>query len=200
MPTTQPPRRSTVIAERRLKIAEMYMRERNEDGSLMTQEDIARKLGCDASMVSRHLKKLRALWGERAVKLFGEVVGERLMELEAVKREAWCAWHDSKKQHERTRTAQEQSGRQVTKLRAEVMKEAGSGDASYLNTVIAAIKEQNELQGIYPPRKIAPTNPEGTEPWAGFVAQQQAVIVAGLIDAMQQEDTCASTSASTIDG
>jgi hypothetical protein len=34
-------------------------------------------------------------------------------------------------------------------------------------TALAVAKDEAELQGLYPPKKVAPTNPQGTEPYAG---------------------------------
>ncbi len=34
-------------------------------------------------------------------------------------------------------------------------------------TALAAARDEAELQGLYPPKKIAPTNPKGDEPYAG---------------------------------
>jgi hypothetical protein len=49
-------------------------------------------------------------------------------------------------------------------------KAVSAGD---FRTALAAARDEAELQGLYPPKKIAPTNPKGDQPYAGVLTDAE---------------------------
>ena len=57
-------------------------------------------------------------------------------------------------------------------------KAVSSGD---YRTALAVLRDEAELQGIYPPKKIAPTTPDGGKPYGRLDDQARAAAVAALL-------------------
>jgi len=54
---------------------------------------------------------------------------------------------------------------------------------------LAALKDEAELQGLYPPQKIAPTNPKGDKPYgADLTDEERAAALAALYARVGQGD------------
>jgi hypothetical protein len=55
-------------------------------------------------------------------------------------------------------------------------------------TALAVLRDQAELQGLYPPRKVAPTSPEGDKPYAALTDEERAAALAALYARVGQAD------------
>jgi hypothetical protein len=55
-------------------------------------------------------------------------------------------------------------------------------DQGDFRTALAILRDQAELENIYPPKKVAPTNPEGTEPYhAGVLSDEERLTALAAI-------------------
>lgn len=90
---------------------------------------------------------------------------------QAIQREAWDAWENSKKprvraKKKRTPVLNDAGVPTSTMVETEESTvEAQVGNPAYLDRVIAAMKREAELTGADAPLKIAPTTPDGLRPW-----------------------------------
>jgi hypothetical protein len=60
--------------------------------------------------------------------------------------------------------------RHQTQRRNLYAKAVSAGD---YRTALAVLRDEAELQGLYPPRKVAPTNPEGDKPYEGSLTDAE---------------------------
>jgi hypothetical protein len=73
--------------------------------------------------------------------------------------------------HDTTRTSRKRLLRtHVARRQHLYAKAVNQGD---LRAAAAILKDLAELQGLYPPRKIAPTNPKGDKPYAGSLTEDE---------------------------
>jgi hypothetical protein len=47
-------------------------------------------------------------------------------------------------------------------------------------TALAAVRDEAELLGLYPPKKVAPTNPDGTQPYGQLTDAERAAALQNL--------------------
>jgi hypothetical protein len=146
------------IESRRSQVAELFLR------GVRRQGELARRVGVERSTVSRDLKALNARWKEAALRDLDAAKGQELERIDQLEREAWEAWDKSKQAHETTTTEQTTGGdRDHTK--AAIRKEDQTGDPRYLAAVQWCIDKRCEVLGLNAPHKVAPTTPDGREPY-----------------------------------
>jgi hypothetical protein len=155
-------RRSTAeeltIESRRTQLAELFLR------GIKRQGELAQHLGVNRSTVSRDLKVLNARWKESGVRDLDAAKGQELERLDQLEREYWQAWAKSQGPHEIT-TTEQTTGGDGEKVKAAIRKEEQHGDARYLEGVQRCIEQRCKLLGLNAPQKIAPTTPDGQEPY-----------------------------------
>src|SRR5262249_14616833 len=128
------------------------------------QSELARRLGVDRSTVSRDLKVLNARWKESAVRDLDAAKGQELERIDRLEREYFEAWEKSKGGHETTTTEQTTTP-QGERNKAAIRREEEHGDPRYLEGVRWCIGKRCELLGLNAPHKVAPTTPDGREPF-----------------------------------
>ena len=123
-------------------------------------QEIANFLELDRSMIGRELKAIRTEWKQSSLRDFDESRGQQLAELGLVKAELWQSWQESKQQKESTLKEQIASlgvGTDEADKRVKVAtrQQSATGDAAYLSGVLACIKEESRLLGLYPEESTA---------------------------------------------
>lgn len=118
-------------------------------------QEIANFLELDRSMVGRELKAIRSEWKVSSLRDFDESRGQQLAELKILKSELWQAWQESKAAKESTLKEQINSlgsGTDEADKRTKIAtrQQSATGDAAYLSGVLACIKEESKLLGLYP--------------------------------------------------
>jgi hypothetical protein len=146
------------IESRRCQLAELFLR------GIKRQAELAQHLGVNRSTVSRDLKVLNARWKEAAVRDLDAAKGQELERLDQLEHEYWQAWQQSKGPHEVT-TTEQTTGGDGDRVRAAIRKEEQHGDPRYLDGVQWCIEQRCRILGIHAPQKIAPTTPDGQEPY-----------------------------------
>jgi hypothetical protein len=146
------------IESRRTQLAELFLR------GIKRQSELARRLGVNRSTVSRDLKALNARWKEAAIRDLDEAKGQELDRLDLLEQEYWDAWQKSKNGHETTTTEQTTTP-DGERNKAAIRREDQHGDPRYLAGVQWCIDRRCEILGLKAPQKIAPTTPDGKEPF-----------------------------------
>ena len=146
-------RRDSAQLERdRRRIAEMYLR-----GAL--QVDIAEELHIDQSTVSRDLKALQDEWRASALIDINEAKARELAKIDALEREYWDAWQESKHDAE-TWTSETKEGHQPYTKESKTAK-GQVGDASFLAGVMSCITKRCQILGLDAPKKLEHTGADG---------------------------------------
>ena len=153
----RPAQRQLEIAERRRRVADLYPRG-------CTQWEIARSFGVDQGQVSRDLAHVRSEWLAVAVQDFNEHKSRELARIDAVERTAWEAFERSCKQASK-RTAKKVSGGKARE-EATLHEQGRDGDPRFLQVVLDCVRRRCLILGLEAPKKIAPTTPDGSEPYA----------------------------------
>jgi hypothetical protein len=146
------------IESRRCQVAELFLR------GIRRQGELARRLGVDRSTVSRDLKVLNARWKEAAIRDLDAAKGQELERIDLLEQEYWAAWEKSKNGHETTTTEQTTTP-EGERNKAAIRREEQHGDPRYLAGVQWCIDKRCEILGLKAPHKIAPTTPDGQEPY-----------------------------------
>jgi hypothetical protein len=146
------------IESRRCRIAGLFLR------GVKRQGELAQQVGVNRSTVSRDLKVLNARWKEAAIRDLNAAKSQELERLDQLEREYWEAWEKSKNIHETTTTEQTKTA-DGERLKAGIRKEEQCGDPRYLAGVQWCIDKRCEILGLRAPHKIAPTTPDGREPY-----------------------------------
>jgi hypothetical protein len=145
------------IRKDRAEIARLYLQ-----GNL--QHEIGEKLGLSRQQIGYELKAIRKEWLASSLMDFNQKKAEELARIDRMEAEAWVSWETSKGQKETTLTEQTTGG-DGDKLKAGIRKEAREGSVDYLKVVQWCINKRCEILGLDAPRKIAPTTPDGQEPY-----------------------------------
>ncbi len=141
------------IEQRRQQVADLYVK-----GS--TQSQIARHLGVAQSTVSADLKAIRREWRDSRIRDFDEAVAMELKKLDNLEREAWSGWERTQQPAESTKVTQDGSGK-----KAEKTVKQQQGNPRFLEQVHRCIAGRRTLLGLDAPTRIAPTSPDGKEPY-----------------------------------
>jgi hypothetical protein len=146
------------IESRRSQVAGLFLRGTKRQGEL------ARLVGVDRSTVSRDLKVLHARWKESGVRDLDAAKGQELERIDILEQEYWAAWERSKQDHETT-TTEQTTGGENERVKAAIRKDAQTGDTRYLDGVQWCIEQRCKILGLNAPQKVAPTTPDGQEPY-----------------------------------
>lgn len=141
------------IEQRRQQVAEFYLK-----GS--TQAQIACQLGAAQSTVSDDLKAIRREWRDSSIRDFDEAVAVELKKLDNLEREAWSGWERTQQPAESTKVIQDGSGK-----KAEKTVKQQQGNPRFLEQVHRCIAGRRTLLSLDAPTRIAPTSPDGQEPY-----------------------------------
>lgn len=146
------------ITSRRNKVAELFLR------GITNQFEICAKLGMDPaqrSTVSRDLDALDKQWKASGVRDLDAAKGQELERLEALEREYWAAWEQSKTERQLTRTKRRTGGGSEPRDEAEMKKERRDGNPAFLDGVLKCITKRCSLLGLDAPVKQEITGARG---------------------------------------
>ena len=157
----------TLIADRRQKVAEMYLRG-------MYQSVIAEDLGCDQATISRDLTALRREWLDRSVNHIEQKKAEQLAKIDRLEVTYWNAWERSKENAEvetveqigvKTKTQKGVNGEEYSIVPERIKKnkrtEGQLGNPAFLQGVQWCINKRCEILGLDAPKKQEHTGKDG---------------------------------------
>ena len=157
--------------EDRAQITELYLQG-------VQIAEIARKMGRSFKAVQLDLEVVRRRWLTSQVRDFERAKAEELAKINRIEQEAWEAWMRSKNKRTRTRSqrtkkpvlvmvdeinSQEQERTERTILTVETNEQVG--DPRFMSQMAWCVEMRSKILGILAPQKIAPTNPEGDQPY-----------------------------------
>ena len=162
------PKRTAFEKERDLhRTTQLYVKGR-------TQQEIADEFGVTQQQVAYDIAEIKRRWREESFIDMDEAKQQELATIENLKREYWQAWERSLDERTKTRTEQSKgAGDKTGTAKATVEKETLLGNPAYLAGVQWCISERSKILGLYAPNKLAPTTPDGKEPYAIPIAVVQ---------------------------
>ena len=147
--------RDTVLA-RRADVARLFPQGVRQDVLARKHNVTQQQIALDVKVIRRmHFESIRA-GGEK----MQEQKVEQIVQLEAVKSEAWRGWRKSRRDAER-RQAKKVSTPDGDRTETSKVEEGQSGDPRFLHTILECESAIREMHGLNAPKKIAPTTPEG---------------------------------------
>ena len=153
------------ILKRRRDVAAWYL-------ANVPQWEMAQRAGVDPGQISRDLAAIKREWRASMLADFQERIGMELAKINAVERQCWLEWDESKKDAQtrsaktvRTPAGQDAAGQPLFAERSEASRreEGQCGDPRFLAGIRACVKQRCELLGLIV-AKVAPTSPDGREP------------------------------------
>lgn len=165
----------------RTEIASLYLQGK-------TFQQIADALQLSKSQIFYDLNIVRQRWRDDAVLSIDLHKARELARIDLIESETWRAWDESKKPRtvhteqsdvEPSEGMQSSDGEQPgtdaenasgTKPKPVLIKvidrmESRAGDPRFLQVALDCVKQRRELLGLDMPRKIAPVNPAGDQPY-----------------------------------
>ena len=140
-----PPSERAIIAERRHRVAALYLQGR-------TQWEIARTVQRSQGTICTDLKAIEAEWLRSAVMDVNARKARELAKVDRVEREAYRGWRRSLKNAEKTRKKAIDAGDGQRK-EAETISEGQAGDPRFLQIVMSCIERRCKLLGADAPQK-----------------------------------------------
>lgn len=128
-----------------------------------TIAQIAEQVGVSHSQAEKYVATFRQQWRETKARDIEDRIAELLAENSEVKLEAWREWRRSKRNLKKTKSGTTDKGSFDS---TETIDQCA--DPRYLQVIQKSIDFQADLYGVRPPKKIAPTTPEGN-PLFGFL-------------------------------
>jgi len=128
-----------------------------------SQKQIAAELGLTRSTVCRDVKRIERARLMFMVKNLDKLRQAELAKIDLMEKEAWAAWEQSKTEKQKVSVTK---GTNMKK--SQFTKEQRAGDPRYLEIVQKCMDRRAELLGLNAPQKIAPTTPDGKEPWTAI--------------------------------
>lgn len=131
--------RTARIAQRRDKVASMYLSSR-------TQSEIAEAVGVTQRTVSNDLSALQKQWQINAVQSFDKVKAKELAAIDRLEREYWTSWLAS--QAPKETTGAEQSTGESVRTKTSVRTQQRDGDPRFLEGVRWCIQKRCDIMGL----------------------------------------------------
>lgn len=130
-----------------------------------TQEQMAQEIGIDQTTVSRELKRIREDWRQSALQDIDEVIARELKKLDQLELEALQEWERSKRDWTKKVVEDKPRSKGVAGKSARIETGSQTGDPRYLQVLISIQDRRSKLLGIDKPQKMAPTTPDGSQPY-----------------------------------
>ncbi len=143
-------------------VAELYLKGKR-------QVDIANHLAeirpytLTQQQISADLKTIRKRWLASSLRDFDELQSEELAKVERLEITYWEAWERSLEDRERRETSRTTG--ETARDSAKMVTQAGLGDPRYLTGIQWCITKRCEILGLNAPQKVAPTMPDGRQPY-----------------------------------
>jgi hypothetical protein len=160
------------IRKDRVEIARLYLQG-------WTQYAIGAHLGLSRQQIGYDLDAVRQEWLQSSLVDFNAKKAQELAKIDRLEREYWAAWEASKKQRQ-VSTTEQITGAQGERYRAAIRTDEPTGDAHYLTGVQWCIGKRCAIFGLDAPQKIAPTTPDGRQPYP--------LTIQDLVDARSRVD------------
>jgi hypothetical protein len=157
------------IRKDRAEIARLYLRS-------WTQAEIGGQLGLSRQQVGYDLDAVRQEWLRSSLQDFNARKAEELARIDRLERQYWDAWDASCKDRQ-TSTTSQTTDPKGERVKAEVRTNEQSGDPRYLNGVQWCISKRCDILGLNAPQKVAPTNPEGDQEYAGGFSEADRLAI-----------------------
>ena len=135
------------------KIAERYLK-----GFKMIE--IAEELKLSMNQIKYDLREIRKRWRQSSVRDFDAHREEQLARLDLLEARAWHELERSSADYWK-RTVGETAQGDIDKEETGVQ----TGDPRYMTVILNIIERRSKLLGLDAPTKLAPTNPDGDEPY-----------------------------------
>jgi hypothetical protein len=154
-----PKRNKDQIKRDQAIVAELYLKG-------WQQVDIADHLTAEfgieysVEMIKRDLRLVRERWLKSSLRDFDELRSEQLAKLDLMELQTWEQWARSCADYSKKTTG---TGPQGPIDKTETGSQ--SGDPRYINVLLSIIERRCKLLGLDAPQKVAPTNPEGDQPY-----------------------------------
>lgn len=158
------------------RIAEMYLSGR-------TQSDIGNTLGLTQQTISNDLKALQKRWVESSLRDFDDLRAEQLAKIDKIEAHYWAAWDRSRTERKRNKVGRKTGDTNTDSV--ETATEGRDGNPAFLMGVERCIDRRCKLLGLDAPTKIAPTTPDGTQPYT-LTPMTPDEAVATYMDAIQR--------------
>jgi DNA-binding CsgD family transcriptional regulator len=160
-----------------------------------SQREIADRLKISPSTVCADLKAIRDDYRTTRQADRAEHVALKLAQLREVCKEAWEAWDRSKDNKEKeikekiSNLAHQAEAGAVEKLKAVITTEGRLPGNEYLRTILETLQDERELLGLDAPKKLAPTNPDGTDEYTagGLTAAERMAGFQQLVAQFRRE-------------
>ncbi len=153
-----------VISERRGRVVELYLQGR-------TQGEIAVELKVDRTTLWRDLEVVRQEWLADRIKGYDRL---KQIELQRIDRVEAAAWEGYERSCEDAVTVKETiSGKSDDSGSTETTTKGQAGNPSFLQIIIGCSRERRTLLGLDAPTKVAPTTPEGDEPYSLTIVEAE---------------------------
>jgi hypothetical protein len=165
------------LLARRQRVADAYLRG-------LSQAKIAQAENVNQGQISRDLAVIREAWLASAVMAMDARKAQELAKIDRLETIAWDAWEQSCKSAEIYHTGVDKGrvnkdGKPLPERQKSWKTIKGQfGDPRFLERVAWCINKRCELLGLDPPKKLAPTNPDGTDEYTGGLTPAQRM--AGL--------------------
>lgn len=157
--------------ERRTKAQRLNDREQIAHLRLFhhTQEQIADKLGLSQPTVARELKVIESEWRASALRDMETIKAEELRKLDHYELETLQEWERSKKDYTKKVVEDRPAGPKGGGGKVARLESGPSmGDPRYLSVLLGIQDRRAKLLGMDAPQKVAPTSPDGKEPYKGM--------------------------------
>jgi len=145
------------IRKDRAEIAGLYLQG-------WTQAEIGARLGLSRQQIGYDLEAVRREWLQSTLMDFHAKKAEELARIDRLEREYWAAWEASRKERQTT-TTEQTTDAEGERLKAGIRKVEQTGDPRYLAGVQWCIEQRCKALGLNAPQKVAPTTPDGREPY-----------------------------------
>lgn len=158
-------------------IARLYVRG-------LSMRDIAAALSKERSYtlshvtISKDIKQILVNWRESILDDVNEMRAAELVRINEIEKEAWDAWERSKEDAKKNVKEYVQGSCDVEKRTVE----GQIGDSRFLATIQWCIDRRCKLFGLDSPAKIAPTTPDGLNPYEGASREQLHDLAAKLME------------------
>lgn len=146
-PTKAQSTRELNIAQRRAKVADLYLRK-------LTQWEIAERLNVDQSTVSLDIKAIKEGWREQFAESYDDRIQMNLKELALVRKRAWeqfeesCEPAETHTKKQETRTGGGDDGDGTVESVTSSLK-GQSGNPAFLNTIADTLNMEFKLLGAF---------------------------------------------------
>jgi hypothetical protein len=145
------------IRRDRAEIARLYLRR-------LTQAEIGARLGLSRQQVGYDLSAVRQEWLQSSLADFNARQAEELARIDDLEGEYRAAWEASQRERQ-TSTTEQTTADDGERLRASLRKVEQTGDPRYLAGVQWCVEQRCKILGLHAPQKVAPTTPDGREPY-----------------------------------